>query len=255
MSALYPELKGKTVLISGAARGLGRSAALHLAALGAVAGVADIDGGGARETARMITDAGGTAHACEGDLSDRDVFLGAAAAFAKAAGGRIDAVLNNAAFLRYEPVEDIRPETLDRMIGAGLKSAFWGVQALLAHYDPARGGAIVNMSSPVAYKGFPTTSAYSAIKAAITGLTRTLSAELGPRNVRVNAVAPASVPTPGAVGMVSKEEYARRAATIPLRRIGREEDNDAAIAFLLSDSANFINGEVLHVDGGVVAAG
>jgi NAD(P)-dependent dehydrogenase (short-subunit alcohol dehydrogenase family) len=107
----------------------------------------------------------------------------------------------------------------------------------------------------VAYKGFPTTSAYSAIKSAVTGLTRTLSAELGPKNIRVNAVAPASVPTPGAIGIVSKEEYARRAATIPLRRIGAEEDNSNAIAFLLSDEAGFINGEVLHVDGGVVAAG
>jgi NAD(P)-dependent dehydrogenase (short-subunit alcohol dehydrogenase family) len=248
------DFSGKAIFVSGAGRGLGRSAAVYLAGMGATLGVADIDGEGARETADLIEGAGGTAHTYAGDLADRDVFLAAAAEFA-AKAGRIDAMLNNAAYLVYEPVENIRPETLDRMIGAGFKSAIWGCQALLAHYDPARGGAIVNYSSPVAYKGFPTTSAYSAIKSAVTGLTRTLAAELGPRNVRVNAVAPASVPTPGAIGIVTKEEYARRAATIPLRRIGREEDNNYAVAFLLSDQASFINGEVLHVDGGVVAAG
>ena len=248
------DFSGKAIFVSGAGRGLGRSAAVYMAGMGATLGIADIDGDGARETADLIVRAGGTAHAYQGDLADRDVFLAAASDFA-AKTGCIDAMLNNAAYLVYEPVENIRPETLDRMIGAGFKSAIWGCQALLAHYDPARGGAIVNYSSPVAYKGFPTTSAYSAIKSAVTGLTRTLAAELGPRNVRVNAVAPASVPTPGAIGIVPKEEYARRAATIPLRRIGREEDNNYAVAFLLSDQASFINGEVLHVDGGVVAAG
>lgn len=248
------DFSGKAIYITGAGRGLGRSAAIHLAGKGAVLGVADIDGDTARETASMIADAGGTAHAFAHDAGDRDAFLAAAADFAGQAG-RIDAMVNNAALLVYEPVENIRPDTLDRMLDAGLKSAFWGVQALLAHYDPQRGGAVVNYSSPVAFKGFPATSAYSTIKAAVTGMTRTLAAELGPRNVRVNAVAPASVPTPGAVQNVSEEEYAKRAASIPLRRNGRTEDNDHAVAFLLSDEAGFINGEVLHVDGGVVAAG
>jgi NAD(P)-dependent dehydrogenase (short-subunit alcohol dehydrogenase family) len=80
-----------------------------------------------------------------------------------------------------------------------------------------------------------------------------LAAELGPRGVRVNAVSPGSVPTPGALGMVSKEEYERRARTIPLRRLGREQDNANAIAFLLSEEAAFINGEILNVDGGIAA--
>ncbi len=247
-------LEGKPVFITGAGRGLGRSTAMHLASMGAVLGVADIDGDNAKETAKLIADAGGKASAFAFDASDQSAFHAAAADFAKSAG-RIDAMVNNAAHLIYEPVENVKPETLDLMLGAGFKSAVWGCQALLAHYDPDRGGAIVNYSSPVAFKGFPTTSIYSSIKAAVTGLTRTLSVELGPKNVRVNAVAPASVPTPGAKGNVSDEEYARRAANIPLRRNGREDDNYNAVAFLLSDEATFINGTVLHVDGGVVASG
>jgi NAD(P)-dependent dehydrogenase (short-subunit alcohol dehydrogenase family) len=163
-------------------------------------------------------------------------------------------VVNNAAHLRYEPVEDVTEETFEKMVNVGLKGVVWGTQALLAHYDPKRGGNIVNMASPVAYRGYPNTSIYSSIKSAIVGITHTLAAELGPRNVRVNAVAPASVPTPGAVGIVAREEYERRARTIPLRRLGSEEDNYNAVAFLLSQQASFVSGTVLHVDGGVVAS-
>ena len=250
---MYPDLSGQFIFISGAGRGLGRSVARHLAKCGAVVGVGDIDATTCTETARLVKDAGGQAYAYPGDYGKRATFLDAAAAFAKV-GGRIDAVVNNAAYLKYEKVEDVTEETFEKMVNIGLKGVVWGTQALLAHYDAGRGGNIVNMASPVAYKGYPNTSIYSSIKAAIVGITHTLAAELGPRNVRVNAVAPASVPTPGAVGIVAREEYERRARTIPLRRLGAEEDNDNAIAFLLSRQASFVSGTVLHVDGGVVAS-
>ena len=97
-------------------------------------------------------------------------------------------------------------------------------------------------------------SVYSAVKSAVTSLTRTLAAELGPRKVRVNAVAPGSVPTPGALGLNDPAEYERRSRTIPLRRLGRESDVDHAVAFLLSAEAEFISGTVLNVDGGIIAS-
>src|SRR5258708_12889528 len=118
------------------------------------------------------------------------------------------------------------------MTAIGINGSVWGAQALLAHYDAARGGAIVNMASPVAEKGFPNTAAYSLVKGAIVTLTKVLAAELGPRNVRVNAIAPGSVPTPGALGLNDKAEYERRMNSIPLRRPRRQEDNPHPLPFL-----------------------
>ena len=246
---MHPDLTDKAILITGAGRGLGRHAAQHLAACGAKIGAADIDSRTCQETVEYICNQGGTAFAYTGDMSEREIFMQIAGNFA-AECGQIDVVINNAMLLRYEPIEEVRDEALDRMLAIGIKAAVWGAQALVQHYDPERGGTIINMASPVVKRGYPNTAVYSAVKAALVSLTQVLAAELGPRGIRVNAVSPASVPTPGAVGMVSQEEYAKRSATIPLRRIGREEDNSNAIAFLLSAEAAFINGEVLNVDGG-----
>jgi NAD(P)-dependent dehydrogenase (short-subunit alcohol dehydrogenase family) len=250
---VLPDLSDQVVLITGAGRGLGRSAALHLARCGAVVGVADIDGANAEETASKVTAAGGKAHSFACDVAGQRAFAEMAADFARRCG-RIDAVVNNAAVLKYEPLESVTEETVDWMLGAGFKSAVWGSQALVRHMRRDIGGSIINMSSPVVVRGYPNTLIYSAVKSAVTSLTRTLAAELGPRKIRVNAVAPGSVPTPGALGINDAAEYERRARTIPLRRLGRESDNDKAVAFLLSRDAEFINGAILHVDGGIAAS-
>ena len=116
------------------------------------------------------------------------------------------------------------------------------------------GGAIINMIAPVVHRGYPNTAVYSAVKGAVVALTKVMATELGPQRIRVNAVSPASVPTPGAIGMVSKEEYQAGRDYPPATHIGREEDNSNAIAFLLSEEASFINGEVLNVDGGAAVS-
>jgi len=208
---VLPDLSDLVVLITGAGRGLGRSAALHLARCGAVSWVSPISTAPARRTRPQRSKrraAKPTAFTC--DVAGQKCSRPWPPSFAKRRG-RIDAVINNAAFLKYEPVESVTEETVDKMLGAGFKSAIWGSQALVRHVRPDVGGSIINLSSPVIVRGYPTTLVYSAIKSAVTSLTRTLAAELGPRKIRVNAVAPGSVPTPGAIGINDAAEYERRA--------------------------------------------
>lgn len=245
---------GQPILISGAGRGLGEGIAHRLAAEGAIVGIVDIDGKSALEVAEAINDAGGRAYSYGADCGSRAAFMEVAEDFAGEAGP-LRAVINNASVLVYEPIEAVTEETLDRMLSAGLKSVFWGVQAFLAHRDEDAPGNILNYSSPVAYRGRPNTGAYTTIKAGIAGLTKVLAGELGPRGIRVNALAPGSVPTPATEGFVTAEQYEQRAKAIPLRRNGKVEDVASAAAFLLSDEASFINGAMLAVDGGIIAAG
>jgi meso-butanediol dehydrogenase/(S,S)-butanediol dehydrogenase/diacetyl reductase len=194
---LHPDLSEHAILITGAGRGLGRSMAGKLVSCGARVALLDVDAASCQAAADELRARGAQATPYTVDVSRRADLLAAAADFARQAG-RIDAVINNAMLLRYEPVEQVSEEVLARMTGIGINGTMWGAQALLAHYDPARGGSIINLASPVAERGYPNTSAYSLVKGAIVTLTKVLAAELGPRNIRVNALSPASVPTPAA---------------------------------------------------------
>lgn len=237
------DLSGKSILITGAARGLGKALAIGAAQAGAKVAAFDLD-------AQLLVELRNpsiTTHVV--DVVDRTAFMAAAGGI-----GRIDAVVNNAMLIRYDAIEAVDEAILDRMLAIGIKGAVWGVQALLRHMDPAVGGVILNLASPTAERGFPGTAVYSMVKGAMGTLTRTLAAELGPRRVRVNALAPGSIPTPGAVAITPQEEYERRATRIPLRRLGREEDATSASLYLLSDAASFVSGEILHVDGGFLAS-
>jgi len=239
------DLSGKSILVTGAARGLGRALAIGALRSGAAVTAFDLD---ATRLADLRREFPALATQVV-DVTDRAAFAAAARGI-----GRIDAVVNNAMLIRYDPIEAVDEAVIDRMLAIGIKGAIWGVQALLRHMDPARGGVVLNMASPTGERGIPNTAVYSLVKGALGTLTRTLAAELGPRKVRVNALAPGSIPTPGAVAITPQDEYERRAARLPLRRLGHEDDATAASLYLLSDAASFVSGEILHVDGGFLAS-
>jgi len=242
-------LQGRAAFISGAGHGIGRATALEMARLGATVGVNDLKPEFVEDTIAEIRRLGGQAIGLPQDVSNREGMRGAVLRFAREAG-RLDILVNNAAWVRYQPTAEITPEVMDRMVEIGFKSVIWGIQAAAEAMDPERGGSIINVASIAGFKSPARSLVYSGIKAGVIGLTRAAAADLGSRNIRVNAVAPGAVPTEGTAKHRSAELDAKRIARTPLGRLGTVEDIADAICFLAGDGARFINAEVLRLDGG-----
>ncbi|MBD0415543.1 SDR family NAD(P)-dependent oxidoreductase [Oryzicola mucosus] len=243
-------LQGRVAFISGSGHGIGRATARRMAELGAIVGVNDLKQEFVDEAVAEIEAAGGRAIGITCNVASRDGVRSALAELVERTG-RLDILVNNAAWVRYQAVPDIASDTMDRMLDIGFKSVVWGIQAATELMDEERGGVIVNVASTAGYRSAANSIVYSGIKAGVMGITRAAAAELGARNIRVNAVAPSAIPTEGTQKHRSAERDAKRVATTPLGRLGTVEDIANAICFLASDAANFITSETLLVDGGI----
>lgn len=246
-------LEGKAAIVTGSSRGLGRSIAVRLAQAGSKVAVLDLKHEWAEKTADLIEAAGGRAIALGCDVSDREAVALAFERTVQCFGG-LDILVNNAMWNRYEPIADITVETTQRMIGVGFNAVVWGTQEAAPLMRTRGGGAIINIASVSAQLGLNNALLYCGIKAAVTGLTRAAAVELGADSIRVNAVSPSTVATEGIQNMLSEEKIADRENRTPLKRLGKPEDIANAVAFLSSDEAAFITGQVLTVDGGLANA-
>ncbi|MBM3907948.1 MAG: 3-oxoacyl-[acyl-carrier-protein] reductase [Gemmatimonadetes bacterium] len=239
-------LTGKTALVTGAARGIGRSIAETLVACGARVAIADLDLAAAEKTAEEIGEARG--FAC--DVSDPAAVTMLVQAVEDAFGS-LDILVNNAGITKDNLMARMKDEDWDAVMNVNLRSAFVATRAAQRGMMKRRWGRIINISSVVGIMGNKGQANYSASKAGLIGLTKSSAKELASRNILVNAIAPGFIQT-AMTDKLPEEARAALTAAIPMGRLGEPRDIANAVAFLASDLASYITGQVLVVDGGMV---
>lgn len=253
---LLPEtqqrLTGKVAIITGASRGIGRATALAMAAEGAnvVVNYAS-SSGAAEEVVAEITGAGGKAIAFQADVSKVDEVDGMVKEV-KDKLGSIDVLVNNAGITRDTLLMRMKPEDWQAVIDLNLSGVFLCTRAIAKIMLKQKSGRIVNIASVAGQMGNPGQANYSAAKAGVIGLTKTVAKELASRGITVNAVAPGFIETDMTKDLKNTEEILK---FIPLGRYGKSEEVAGTIVFLTADSAaDYITGQVFNVDGGMVMA-
>jgi 3-oxoacyl-[acyl-carrier protein] reductase len=243
-------VENKVAIITGAGSGIGRETALLFGKEGAKVVVADMNEKAGVETAEQIRKNGGDAFFARLDVSDREqskqVVCDTLERF-----GKIDILINNAGIIQDALVSRMTEDQWDKVITIDLKGPFNCIQAVVEAMTNHGTGEIINVSSIVGLYGNVGQSNYSAAKAGLIGLTKTLAKELGKKGIRVNAVAPGFIVTPMTATVPDKILEMMKEKT-PLRRLGQPDDVAFALLYLASDEANFVNGAVLSVDGGLL---
>ena len=245
---------GKTALVTGASRGIGRAIAIGMAGAGFDVVLNDIER--QRDALGAVRDEiegkGRRAFLAVADVS-RKADVAAMAEQAIAATGRIDAVVNNAGILISALVEELGEDQWDAVLDVNAKGTFLVIQALLPHMRERRYGRIVNIASIGGKQGAPAQAHYSASKAAVMGFTRVLAQEVGGFGITANCVCPGIIVTDmGRTNLSDQASIDRWTGVTALRRLGEPEDVAGAVCFLASDDAAFITGQSLNVDGGIV---
>jgi 3-oxoacyl-[acyl-carrier protein] reductase len=243
------ELAGKVALVTGAAQGIGKAVSLHLARNGADIIVSDINLEKATETAKEIEALGRKAVAVRVDvtrLEDVDRMVqGILGQF-----GHIDILVNNAGIARDKLILRMTEEDWDAVLNVNLKGTFNCTKAVVRQMSKQRSGKIVNIASVVGEMGNAGQANYSASKAGVIGLTKTLAREFAQRGININAIAPGYIETPmtEALPEKAKEELKRM---IPMERLGQPQDVAHAVFFLVSEASSYITGHILKVNGGI----
>ena len=249
-------LTGRVALVTGAARGIGRATAEALARFGADVAICDRDRPGLAETAGVIEAAGRRVHVGELDVRDRAAVDGFVADAASDLGP-LHVVVNNAGGGFFAEFLDVSVKGQAALVDENFSSVTHVIRAVVP-VMASDGGAIVNVTSVEAHRAGPGFAVYSAMKAAVANLTKSLAMELADRRIRVNCVAPDMIPTPGDAGLAAESaamEVERSYDMKPLPYDGHVDDCAAAVVYLAGDLGRFVTGTTVHVDGGTHAAG
>jgi 3-oxoacyl-[acyl-carrier protein] reductase len=245
------KLSGIVAVVTGASKGIGASIALHLAAEGASVVVNYASSKeGADKVVADITSKGGKAIAVQANVA-KEADIHRLFAEGKKAFGTLDILVNNAGVYEFSPLEAITAEHFHKQFDLNVLGLLLSTQEAVKHFGPT-GGSIVNISSVVATAAPPASAVYSATKAAVDAVTRSLAKELGPKKIRVNAVNPGMVETEGlhGAGFVESDFRKQIESQTPLGRIGQPQDIAPAVVFFVSDDSRWITGETLHIAGG-----
>lgn len=245
----YQSLYGKVAVITGAAQGIGRETALKFAHKGATVVICDIDSQTVSSVAYECAQLGLRALGCAVDVTCRES-LDAMAEKVFNEFGSIDILVNNAGITRDARFQNMSEEQFDQVVDVNLRGVFNSSQSVLKYMLYAQSGVILNASSVVGIYGNFGQTNYAATKFGVIGFTKTWSRELGPKGIRVNAVAPGFIETP-MTQSVPEQVLEKMRSQVPLGRLGTSEEIANVYAFLASDEASYINGAVIEVSGGL----